>query len=76
MSNDASIERTCRYGHGALDTHPEPWALQGAAVQPIGADKQLVMVGFNRQAYLLSIHRCPACGYTELSDYPPSAPTP
>lgn len=72
-----SLERTCRYGHGALVRDPGWWSLQGVEFVAKRSKKEQAPgveamddenVSDIPQAYVLRLWRCPTCGYVELFD--------
>jgi len=61
------MERTCKYGHGLLQTEPGTWSFKGTGEQPFPG----LLGMLNKDVdFTVFVHTCRACGYVELSDAP------
>lgn len=66
-----SLSRTCRYGHGALESFASWFALTGvnASANSTRAPNALAQMARPTGSMLaLRVWRCPVCGYVELQD--------
>lgn len=59
-----SVERTCRYGHGQLDSIDGIWSLEGLRPQKSAVGG----LASNGQVFTVRVFRCETCGYVELYD--------
>lgn len=67
----SNLDRTCRYGHGALESFASWFALTGVNApssrgRPANALQQ--MASPTGSLLALRVWRCPTCGYVELQD--------
>ncbi|SHN18776.1 hypothetical protein SAMN02787076_03920 [Rhizobacter sp. OV335] len=70
VNTQPKTERTCRYGHGQLESIEGTWSFQGVEWKPIRSGDEVVGTwpDANGNGFTVHLWRCPVCRYVEMID--------